>query len=349
MPMPASGALSMSQANVEMGRAAGAAINFNDVELRILANNYAAAGTVLSMSGLHGKSWRWVYTQTTAFNGQMNVRNHSITNGWDYQRPIDFYIASGVTVNASGTGATGEAVRIGGTFPRGVRFFNAGSIGGRGGGAAWGAGLYAGSDGVNCTDAFGDPVTGTAVQGGPGLRAYVACTIHNTGSIRGGGGSGRGGNPAGARMNNAWSGNGGGGGGGGRSNFGYNSLAGIGGGVSGTGGARRNGSTGGVGTSSAAGAGGAQHTANTVHTVTSGNDSIWASTRGGSGGGGGGWGAAGGASGGTLRASTSGSSGRQLCTGGFSAGAGGSAGLSVRGNNFITWTSFGTRTGPISS
>lgn len=55
MAMPGSGAISLLQANQELGRSGGATISMNDAELRALAG-VGGSGTNWAMSALYGKS-----------------------------------------------------------------------------------------------------------------------------------------------------------------------------------------------------------------------------------------------------------------------------------------------------
>lgn len=67
MTLPSSGAITLNDVNIELGRSSGASINLNDTDVRALSG--VPSGQI-SMSNLHGKSWygqsRGVYTVTTA-------------------------------------------------------------------------------------------------------------------------------------------------------------------------------------------------------------------------------------------------------------------------------------------
>jgi hypothetical protein len=156
-----------------------------------------------------------------------------------------------------------------------------------------------------------DAQSSNGLGGGTAIAVSVAITIANNGTFAGGGGGGGGGGMQFVSVPGCcgYSGYyGGGGGGGGASSF-TNSSGGAGGS-----GDLDSGSPGGTGTFNSAGSGGSS----TYY----------------SGGNGGAWGSSGGDGGGI---------------GTFYTGqAGGSAGYSVTGNGNISWSAFGTRTGPIS-
>lgn len=312
------GTISLSQVNVELTKSATATISMNDADVRTLAGVPSGA---IGMSNLQGKTY--VFTFTIASNQiDANLRTLAVNAGWNQSTPVQATINAGVWISGSVAANSTAALTINGSFPGGVTLINNGTIAGRGG-----------NGGVGATEP-GSPTAGTA--GGRALLASVGVTIQNNGTIAGGGGGGGGGgfNLVSASCNMGEDScrieAGGGGGGGGRSNASYNASGGA------AGGSTFNAASctvtqaqaGGTGTSSGPGAGGAG-----ARTGTSGCTCVGCrDVVGGAGGSGGAWGTAG-ATGGTTpdRAGA----------------AGGAAGQAVSGNSNITWTAFGTRSGPI--
>ena len=199
------------------------------------------------------------------------------------------------------------ALTVTGSFPSGVTIVNNGGIYGKGSDGA--AGGSGGAGAVNNAD--------SATAGGTALSVTTAVSITNNGTIAGGGGGGGGGAMV-RRTARGLPTAGGGGGGGGQSS--PNSA----GGAAGTG-SYVSGGAGDPGGGAGPGGGGA------------GGNGGGISAFGGAGGTGGTWGS-GGASGGAA-SSAGGANGAP--------GSGGSAGSCTVGNSFITWTTVGTRLGPL--
>lgn len=255
MTLPASGAISFNNINVELGLSGTTQASLGQASFRALAG---VASGAISMSNFYGKANQFAFTissnQTNA-----NLATLATAAGWNGTSKVVATINSGIYCSSNSTGTPG--LTVSGSFPGGVELINNGYIIGRGGSGGAGGGL---------TDGAG-PIDGSAgAVGGLALSVSTAISITNNGTVAGGGGGGGGGANsiyAGGKSQQYF---GGGGGGGGRSSL-TNSAGGSGGyGFAGTGG------TGGSGTSSAAGGGGNR-----------------GGSYGGLGGNGGGWGASG--------------------------------------------------------
>lgn len=308
MPLPSSGAISLSQVNTELGLSSTATISMNDSAVRNLFG-VGGSGTSISMSQGYGKANQFAFTissnQTNA-----DLRTLAVNAGWNGTSKVVATVASGVWISSNSTGVA--ALSVSGSFPNGIQLTNNGNIVGMGGAGGKGGGgngttVIAGSGGGG---------------GGTGLSVSTAITITNNGIIAGGGGGGGGGQ--GQTWTDGygpWTVASGGGGGGGRSSLAANS----------SGGSRGDGAylggDGGAGTSSSAGGGGARNYQGS-HFFS------------GAGGGGGGWGA-GGSTGDT------GNSNLRPAGWPVGPYGGGGGGAAVSGNGNISWVSTGTRYGAI--
>jgi Salmonella virulence plasmid 65kDa B protein/Insecticide toxin TcdB middle/N-terminal region/FG-GAP-like repeat/Phage tail fibre adhesin Gp38 len=238
-----------------------------------------------------------IYSNTKNFNlWNYLTTNNMVTGTPDASLPVNVTIASGAVIGSASPSVPAFDT---GTFPSGstVQITNNGTIVGAGGN---------GGNGASCSTST--PATSGA-PGGAAMRAQVALSIANNGSVWGGGGGGGGG--AGGIISSPFSSAYlAGGGGGGGTEFGGGGAAGAAGAVAGSAGALATGGAGGAG----------QGSGNTIA---------------GSGGNGGGPGLAGG----------NGTNGNaSIC---LAAGAGGAAGAAVAGNSFITWTAIGDRRGAL--
>lgn len=244
-----------------------------------------------------------------------DLKAEALAAGWNNITPLlaTVVVPASFYLRASTTGV--YAFDTGAGFPAGtiLRLINQGLIIGRGGAGGQGRSVAVGY---------------AASAGGPALRAQYPLWIDNDGGIIGGGGGGGGGGGHGEKLGSSNFSKDpvlikmpGGGGGGGRSNFGFSASGGAGGADTGTCNA---GTSGGTGTHTGAGNGGAAGTIKAGYTATG----LYA----GIGGAGGNWGANGstGASGYTTAGKV-----------------GGSGGLCVVGNSYITWFNVGSRYGAL--
>lgn len=267
------------------------------------------SGTI-SLSNGYGKSNSWTGSATVSANtNDYNMRSAAITAGWPGSVDATFTVTINPGVYVNSTSTGTAAFSVGSPWPAGSSLTLVNN----------GIIVGRGGDGGQGGDANASYPSGKAGEaGGPAFNTGRQITVTNSGTIAGGGGGGGGGglswwNDKGIRYRT------GGGGGGG---IGVSS-----GGLTGQNTGKINpalvglGSPGTGGTLTTAGSGGAGGTIPGPAVLNAGP--------GGPGGGNG----------------SAGSNGTNDVTPG---GPGGAAGAAVIGNPFITWPSFGTRSGPIS-
>lgn len=325
MTLPASGAISLSQVNTELGLSSTATISLNDSAVRTLFGK--ASGTI-SLSDGYGKSNQFAFT-ISANQTNANLASLATAAGWNGTSKLIATINSGVYISSNSTGT--PALTVSGSFPGGVQLINNGTIVGMGGAGAAGS--------TSSGNAAGS-------AGGTALSVSSAITITNNGTIAGGGG---GGGAGGAAQTNGWYSQygtaGGGGGGGGRSSYAANSAGGAASvfpqNISGN--VVRYSAAGGAGTSSAAGSGG--QGATTVYEYSDKSGIRYTYAYGGTGGSGGGWGAAG--TTGAAATTYYGGSPLPVPSIRFNPSSGGAGGNAVSGNANISWSATGTRYGAI--
>lgn len=175
MTLPASGAISLSGVNTELGYSSTAQISLNDSAVRTLAGKSSGA---ISLDDLHGKSNTFSFT-ISSNTADVNLRTAALAAGWNGSAVLYATIASGVVVYSTST--SNAALTVSGSFPNGVYLTNSGTILGKGGdGGSAGYGPYPSAGGAGGA-------------GGAGMAVSSAISITNNGRISGGGGGGAGG------------------------------------------------------------------------------------------------------------------------------------------------------------
>ena len=256
MTLPASGAISLNNVNVELGLSGTTTISMNQASVRTL---FGVPSGAIAMSDGYGKSNQFAFTissnQTNA-----NLRTLALNAGWPGTAKVVATINSGIYISSNSTGT--PALTVNGSFPGGVELINNGTIVGMGG--AGGAGTPGG---------FGSG-GGAGSSGGTALSVSVALTLNNLNTLAGGGGGGGGGAFTQAVVGKSQTNIGGSGGGGGRSSNAANSS----GGTATPSGSYAIGNNGSAGTVSAGGSGGAGRSTGGYIGTSGGNGGNWGAT-----------------------------------------------------------------------
>ena len=172
MGLPASGAISLNDVNVELGNTATAQIDMNSAAVRGLLG---IASGAISMSDGYGKSSQFSFSITSNVNNA-NLATLATNAGWNGSSALVATINAGVYCNSTHYLAYGMIIN--GSFPGGVTLINNGYIVGRGGN---------GGRGATSSNA------GAGNTGGTALVIQSPVSIYNYGTIAGGGGGGGGG------------------------------------------------------------------------------------------------------------------------------------------------------------
>jgi hypothetical protein len=174
MTLPAGGAISLNQVNVELQAPATTTISLNDSGVRYLAQIYGS-GTQISMSSLFGTSRAFGFS----FSGgtRLNLRDLAIAYGWNQTAELFAYNVGVINSDLDGY----YALVVNGSFPRGVQLINYSLIAGKGGNGGSGAGPDGGSSGS------------AGAGGNPAILIESPISINNVSWIAGGGGGGGGG------------------------------------------------------------------------------------------------------------------------------------------------------------
>lgn len=228
MALPSSGAISLSQVNVEFGRVATTQLSMGDLyrggPIVPSGMTQVPASGAISLAHFRGADNSQTVTLTAGKYPNMTLRDQALSLGWDGQRSLRFVINAGAVVY----GTSGNyACLVAGSFPNGLRLINYGYIVGHGGNGGGGTPYLGGG-----TAAYGTlPQTGGMALCFLNATSSSAILLENYGWIAGGGGGGGGGSEQSVNWNGTYHVGGGGGGGGGSGSEDATGLGGAGGAV----------------------------------------------------------------------------------------------------------------------
>ena len=171
MTLSASGTLSFSDINTELGYSSTATISLNDAAVRTL---FSVASGVITVANGYGKSNTYSFNITGTTNA--NLRTLALAAGWGGSAAVIATIPISKIVYSTSTAT--PALTINGAFPAGVTLINNGTIVGMGGAGGTGASTIGAAPGG---------------AGGTGLAVSVPVTVTNTNGVISGGGGGGGG------------------------------------------------------------------------------------------------------------------------------------------------------------
>jgi hypothetical protein len=190
MALQGSGAISIGNVSVELGRSSTATTSLGETDSRSLAGIVSGA---ISLADFYNKFLTFVFTQTiSADTANYNLKSAAIAGGWNQTTPLNATVTinNGVYVYSTSTGS--YAFDTGSTFPTNttLALINNGAIVGRGGnGGAGGGDTFNNGSGNQPS-----PINGAAGSAaGPAFIARYAISVTNNAIISGGGGGGGGG------------------------------------------------------------------------------------------------------------------------------------------------------------
>lgn len=187
MALPASGAISLSDFNTELGITAGTTISMNDADVRSLLG--LASGAEASFSDYYGASSVVDIALTIA----ANTNNYNIfsNKGGTYsagKSNITLTVNSGVSVGSTSVSVAALDTGTGWASGDTITIVNNGTVRGRGGDGGDGGSATNNSSGGNVSATDG----GDGGAGGTAIKSQFATTITNNGTFAGGGGGGAG-------------------------------------------------------------------------------------------------------------------------------------------------------------